>query len=105
MAVPDEDQPKSAQQSKREGLTPNTERLQLHQTNSYSYVLLGPDGDRYRDGEYDGFYRGSEPVKHCLEGLLKVGGIIKALLQEHRARPMLLPEEEAAWRAAEVCHL
>ena len=49
--MPDEDQPKSAQQSKRDGKTPNTERLQVHHTNSYSFITLGPDGKSYLCGK------------------------------------------------------
>ena len=63
-AVANEDLPLSAQQSKKEGKTPNTERLQVHHTNSYHFTTLGPDGNRYNDGDYDSFYRGPGAAKH-----------------------------------------
>ena len=62
VAVPDEEQPLSAQHSKREGVIPNTERLQVHKTNSYCAVVLGPDGARISEL----LYRGPEAAKHCL---------------------------------------
>ena len=102
VAVPDEHQPKSAQQSKRDGKTPNTERLQVHKTNSYNFITLGPDGKSYLDGDYDSFYRGPEAAKHCLENISVVGDLIKDHLQDYRERPKLTPEQEASWRADEV---
>ena len=65
VAVPDKDQPRSAQLSKRDGKTFNTERLQVHHTNSFNFPL-GPDGKSYLDGDYDNFYRGPEAAEHCL---------------------------------------
>ena len=40
-----------------------------------------------------------------VEALSEVGRLIKGRLQEHRERPALTPQEEVAWRDAEVCHL
>ena len=34
-----------------------------------------------------------------------VGDLIKDHLQDYRERPKLTPEQEASWRAADVCHL
>jgi len=109
LAVPDAEQPKSCQKSKLDGNVPNTERLQVHRTNSYRFITIGPDGKRYdgvdTDVEYNGFYRGPDAAKHCLERLSEVGGFIEEDLQEHRERSALTPQEEASWRSAEVCHI
>ena len=58
-AVPDEEQLMSAQKSKREGVIPNTERLQLHRTNSYCAVVLGPNDEKLAEL----FYRGPSARK------------------------------------------
>jgi hypothetical protein len=52
VAVADNDQPKSCQKSVRDGIAPNTERLQAHLTNSYHFATIGPDGKRWGDSSY-----------------------------------------------------
>jgi len=107
VAVPDEEQPKIAQQSKRDGKTPNTERLQVHRTNSYNFITLGPDGKSFDNGDYDSFYRGPEAAKHCLEAISEVGGLIEEQLQKEPALDTrrMTKDDWHDWNTTKVCHL
>jgi hypothetical protein len=43
----------------------NTQKLQRHSCSSYSFITIGPNGDKIQ--ELSQFYRGSDPSKHCLQ--------------------------------------
>ena len=81
----------------------NTQKLQRHTCNSYSYVCIGPDGKKV--SELSQFYRGPDPSKHCLRGLQFAATEIKSRLQAHRDVPKLNPEQKKVYEEAELCQV
>ena len=74
-----------------------------HLCNSYSFITIGPNGDKVP--ELSQFYRGSDPAKHCLQGLQFVACEIKARLQAHLGAPKLTADQKSTYQKTTLCHL